>query len=176
MSYYDITDEKIFISAIQRMLRDINYMSYDDASVGITGVYDAQTRSFVMAFQRDMGLSQTGVVDLETWEILSSVHEAVLEDEAAPRAVHLFPKYSSYDIVPDVKNDLLYVIQYMLRETGAQGGAGADLVLTGIYDAKTRNAIRDFKRRNLLDDSTVIDTETLNRLFDEYEIIISSDK
>ena len=176
MSFYDIRDEKIFIAAIQRMLRDINYLTFDDPSTGITGIYDDATRHSVMSFQKDMDLSRSGTVDFETWEVLNSVHASALYDRAVPRAVYLFPRHSPYDFTPDTKDDLVFVIQYMLREVSKNGGSGADLTLTGIFDEATRSAVIDFKRRNLLDDNYILDTEALNRLFDEYEDIISSDK
>ncbi|MBQ8566103.1 MAG: peptidoglycan-binding protein [Clostridia bacterium] len=176
MSYLDITDEKNFILQIQRMLRDISYLNYDDASQGITGVYDTATRHSVTAFQRDMGLAPTGKVDTETWEILSSVHSNTINDASVPRSVYIFPRYSSYEILPDTKNSIIYVLQHMLNEISVNDESGGALEMTGIYDKATQDAVYAFKRRNLLDDTSVIDVATLNRLFDEYEIIISSSK
>jgi len=176
MSYLDITDERNFILQIQRMLRDISYLNFDDSSQGITGIYDAATRHSVTAFQRDMGLSPTGRVDIETWEILNTVHSSALDDARVPRAVHIFPMYSSYEILPESKNSIIYVLQHMLNEISVNDEGGGVVEMTGVYDKATQNAIYAFKRRNLLDDTDVIDVRTLNRLFDEYEIIISSSK
>ena len=174
MSFYDIRDEKYFISSVQRMLRDINYLNLDDAGVGITGIYDASTRDYVRSFQRDMDLNPTGSVDLETWEVLHSVHKSTLEDYEAPRAVRLFYPHSPVAFYPNDKNDLLFVIQYMLRETGYLLDGETESSLTGIYDTQTLGAISEFKRRNLLDDDGILDTGTINRLFDEYESLNSS--
>lgn len=169
MSFYDIRDEKIFISAIQRMLRDINYLNLDDGGVGISGIYDPATKEYVRAFQRDMDLKPTGTVDLETWEILRSVHKSTLEERSSPRAVKLFYPHSPVNFLPNEKNDLLYIIQMMLKETGYFLEDDRNILLTGVYDEQTLDAINEFKRRNLLDGDGVIDTATLNKLFDEYE-------
>lgn len=158
------------------MLRDISYLNYDDASQGITGVYDTATRHSVTAFQKDMGLAPTGKVDTETWEILSSVHSNTINDASVPRSVYIFPRYSSYEILPDTENSIIYVLQHMLNEISVNDERGGALEMTGIYDKATQDAVYAFKRRNLLDDTSVIDVATLNRLFDEYEIIISSSK
>ncbi len=176
MSYLDITDEKNFILQIQRMLRDIAYLNYDDSTQGVTGIYDTATRHSVTAFQRDMGLSPTGKVDIETWEILNTVHSSTLNDVSVPRAVHIFPKYSTYEILPESKDSIIYVLQHMLNEISVNDESGGIVEMTGVYDKATQNAIYAFKRRNLMDDTNVIDVDTLNRLFDEYEIIISSSK
>ena len=45
--------------------------------------------------------------------------------------------------------------------------------ITGLYDEETQDAIRIFKRKNLIDDTPIIDAATLNLLFDEYEYVIS---
>ena len=176
MSYLDITDERNFILQIQRMLRDISYFNYDDASQGITGIYDTATKHSVTAFQRDMGLTPTGKVDIETWEILNTVHSSTLDDVSVPRAVHIFPMYSSYEILPDSRDTIIYVLQHMLNEISVNDENGGIVEMTGVYDKATQNAIYAFKRRNLMDDTSVIDVATLNRIFDEYEIIISSSK
>ena len=173
MSYLDLTDERNFIIQVQRALRDINYINYEDASIGLTGIYDPSTRYAVMRFQKDMGLAPTGTVDKETWDMISSVQLTTIKDNSVPRAVSLFPKYSGYEILKDSRDGVLYVLQYMLKEIELLDDRMQSVAITGIYDEETRDAIRRLKRRNLLDDNDTIDAETLNRLFDEYEMIMS---
>ena len=174
MSFYDIRNEKHFISSVQRMLRDINYLNFDDGGVGVTGIYDATTRDYVRSFQRDMDIEPTGSVDLETWEVLQSVHRSTLDDFDSPRAVKLFYPHSPVNFHPNDQNDILFVIQYMLRETGYFLGSETETMLTGIYDTNTQNAVAEFKRRNLLESDDILDTRTINKLFDEYESLNSS--
>ena len=174
MAFLDITDTGSFVLQIQRMLRDIRYLIYDDSSVGITGVYDPATRHAVMRFQQDMGLSPTGRVDIETWETLNSVHSSTLFDSSVPRAVHMFPMYSSYEILPDSKDTLVYVLQHMLNEITVNDDTSDKIEMTGVYDKATMEAISLFKQRNLLDSTPSVDVATLNKLFDEYEIVIST--
>ena len=66
MSYIDLTNTENYVLQIQRMLRDINYYTYDDASLGITGIYDTPTRIAVMRFQEDMGIKPSGKTDIES--------------------------------------------------------------------------------------------------------------
>ena len=47
------------------------------------------------------------------------------------------------------------------------------IVLNGIYDENTQNAIKIFQRKNMLDDTGIIDATTFNRLADAYEEINS---
>jgi peptidoglycan hydrolase-like protein with peptidoglycan-binding domain len=93
-----------------------------------------------------------------------------------PRAVSIFPKYSGYEIIPDKEDGILYVLQYMLSEIALNDEKMGVVAPTGVYDEATVRAIRQFKRRNLLSDTDNVDVETLNRIFDEYERIISDSK
>ena len=68
---------------------------------------------------------------------------------------------------------MLYVIQYMLSEISLNDEAMGKIEMTGVYDIPTVNAVRRFKRRNLMDDNPLLDVMTLNRIFDEYEASIS---
>ena len=176
MSYIDLTNTENYVLQIQRMLRDINYYTYDDASLGITGIYDTPTRIAVMRFQEDMGIKPSGKTDIETWEALNSVHQSVLDESSYPRAVFLFPTRSGYEILPETENGIIYTIQYMLNEISVNDERTEELKMTGIYDAQTQNAVKAFKQRHLMGSSAQLDTATINRIFDEYESVISSDE
>ena len=174
MSYIDLTSRENAVLQIQRMLRDINYYYYDDTGLGVTGIYDTPTRLAVMSFQRDMGITPSGRVDIETWEMLNSSHIAILNERNGPRSVYLFPTRGGYEIVPESENGIIYTLQYMLNEISIKNDEGGTLQMTGKYDTQTQNGVRAFKRRHLLGDNTVLDTPTLNRIFDEYEAVISA--
>ena len=174
MAYTDIRDEEGFILQLQRMLRDINFLEYDDASVGLSGIYDSRTQYAVMEFQKENNIPPTGVVDYDTWQSINASHIKYVEDNSVPRAVSIFPKYSGYEIIPDKEDGILYVLQYMLGEIALNDEKMGVVEKTGVYDEATVNAIRQFKRRNMMDDTDTVDVKTLNRIFDEYERIISS--
>ena len=174
MAYTDIRDEEGFILQLQRMLRDINFLEYDDASVGLSGIYDSRTQYAVMEFQKENNIPPTGVVDYDTWQSINASHIKYVEDNSVPRAVSIFPKYSGYELIPDKEDGILYVLQYMLGEIALNDEKMGVVPKTGVYDEATVNAIRQFKRRNMMDDTATVDVKTLNRIFDEYERIISS--
>ncbi len=175
MSFIDLTNQENYVLQVQRMLRDINYYTYDDASLGITGIYDTPTRVSLMSFQKDMGIKPSGVVDVETWEALNSAHLTLLEENASPRAVYLFPTRAGYEILPGSKEGIIYTLQYMLNEISLNDDTVGELQMTGVYDTATQNAVKVFKRRHLMGNDAILDVRTLNRIFDDYEAVISSD-
>ena len=172
MEYFSSLDDKGFVLQIQQILRDLNFLEYNVGRVGVDGIYDDGTRREVMLFQEKYGLPKTGTVDYETWEILNKVWELRAEEEALARAVYILPRVEKYEIQPYAKDNTLFIIQHML-ETVSRDYEDISVELNGVYDEATQNAIRSFKRKNLLDDTAVIDARVFNRLADEYERVNS---
>ena len=50
---------------------------------------------------------------------------------------------------------------------------GSTFIKYSVYDESTQNAIKIFQRKNLLNDTGIIDANTFNRLADAYEEINS---
>lgn len=172
MALFNSLNDEGFVLQIQRILRDLNFIDGCVGKVGVDGVYDDGTRNEVMLFQEKYGLAPTGIVDYETWELLNKVWQVRLDENEKARAVYILPRFENYQIQPFARDNAIYVIQHML-ETISRDYEGIIVELNGIYDKDTQDAIRLFKRKNLLDDTGVIDATTFNRLADEYERINS---
>ena len=176
MALFNALDERNFIVQIQRILRDLNFLSSQNGMVGIDGIYDEGTREAVRQFQAKYGLNQTGVVDSETWTLLHTIWELRAEEAALARAVYILPRFDGYEILPFAKDNVLYIIQHMLEVISTDYEELEGIPLNGIYDAKTQNAIKIFQRKNLLDDTGIIDATTFNRLADAYENVNSQNQ
>ena len=169
-------EERNFIVQIQRILRDLNYYQTGVGAVGIDGVYDEGTKAAVKKFQQKYGLNDTGIVDSETWTLLHTVWELKNEGEALARAVYVLPRFEGYEILPFAKDNVLYIIQHMLEVISTDYEELDGIELNGIYDLKTQNAIKEFQRKNLLNDTGIIDAITFNRLADAYEVVNSQNQ
>ena len=169
MSYINSTDKEMATMQVQRMLRDIELLDNELSRVPLSGIYENETREAVREFQSKYGLEVTGVVDFDTWSALSTLHEQTRLERRGVRRVQLVPSDGDFVILPNEKNDLVYVIQYMLLTISPNHGDLAEQKFTGVYDESTVEAIRSFQRKNLLEDNGIIDGVTLEALFDEYE-------
>lgn len=176
MTLFNALDERNFIVQIQRILRDLNFFAMENGLIGIDGIYDNETREAVMQFQEKYGLQPTGVVDSATWALLHTVWELKQESEALARAVYILPRFEGYEILPFAKDNVLYIIQHMLEVISTDYEELEGIELNGIYDAKTQNAIKVFQRKNLLNDTGIIDATTFNRLADAYEQVNSQNQ
>ena len=176
MALFSALDEKNFIIQIQRILRDLNYLQSENGTVGIDGIYDEGTKNAVREFQKKYGLRETGIVDSETWTILHTIWELRAESAALARAVYILPRFEGYEILPNTKDNVLYIIQHMLEVISTDYEELEGIQLNGVYDIETQNAIKAFQRRNLLNDTGIIDATTFNRLADAYEQVNSQNQ
>lgn len=172
MAFLDSTNEALAIIQIQRILRDLELLDNEYSSVPISGVYENETRDAVKEFQAQYGLEADGIVDYETWSLLHLAHHNSRYERQGVRRVQLIPSSSYFEILPNEKNDIVYVIQYMLSQIAPNYDDFGEIAFTGVYDDDTESAILSFKRKNLLDDTSIINPATLEALFDEYEAII----
>ena len=62
MALFNSLDERNFIIQIQRILRDLSYLSTQNGMVGIDGIYDDATKNAVKDFQRKYGLDATSTL------------------------------------------------------------------------------------------------------------------
>ena len=172
MTYFDSTDERFAIMQIQRILRDLELLDNEYSSVPISGVFENETRDAVIDFQSKYDLEPTGAVDYETWSLMHLVHHDSRFERHGVRRVQMIPNTPGFSITPGQVDDIIYVIQYMLSQVSVHYDDFDEIEFTGIYDEPTQNAILSFQRKNLLDDSGIIDAPTLEALFDEYEAVI----
>lgn len=172
MAFLNSLDQEIAIMQIQRILRDLELLDNEFSSVPISGVFDNETRDSVREFQSKYGIEVTGVVDYETWSAMHKIHHSSRFERRAPRRVRLIPEKGEFAIIPGQRDDIVYVIQYMLSSISPHYDSFGELEYTGVYDSKTENAIREFQTKNLIDDTGIIDGATLEALFEEYESVI----
>ena len=173
MSYYDLNDTKNSVLEAQRILRRLDYGENGVARVKPNGIFDDDTKKLVIDFQRKYGLLPTGIIDKETWDLLHSIDEARRDAKELARAIHIFPMYENYEILPNSKDNVIYVIQHMLNEILNEHDDFTELSFNGIYDLPTQNAIKSLQRKGLLESNGILDAKTLNLLTDEYERINS---
>ena len=173
MSYYDLNNTKNSVLEAQRILRRLDYGENVVARVKPNGIFDDDTKKLVIDFQRKYGLLPTGIIDKETWDLLHSIDEARRDAKELARAVHIFPMYENYEILPNSKDNIIYVIQHMLNEILNEHDDFTELSFNGIYDLPTQNAIKSLQRKGLLESNGILDAKTLNLLADEYERINS---
>ncbi len=155
------------IESMQHMLRVLSKGDDRLLPVVADGIFGQNTRSAVMAFQRSRRRPATGVMDLETWELLVEAYdrENVLQSEAEPLIPILNPRQT---IRPGESNYHVFLVQAILRTLRCAYGGIPTLEMTGMMDAPTVAALRRFQSYSGLEPTGVLDKITWKHLARHY--------
>jgi murein L,D-transpeptidase YcbB/YkuD len=173
MAYYNLEDSSNPILQIQRILRDLERLDNNVSPIAPSGSFETDTKNAVTRFQKKYGLSPSGVVDKETWDLLHKIYEAQMDLNQLVGAIEVFPKEKNYEIPANSRDNIVYIIQHFLNEIKNEYEDFKELEFTGIYDKDTQDNIKSFQKRHLLEDNGKLNAETINLLSKEYERINS---
>ena len=157
------------IRSLQTMLRVI--AEHDPSHVRIVpdGIYGPETVRAVSTFQRNHGLSVTGITDQATWDAIVAVYEPALveQDEAYALEIILNP---GQVIRRGERNPTLYLVQGILLMLGESYGSIGPLSVTGILDDATADALATFQQLSGLPITGNLDKHTWKHLALQYPL------
>lgn len=157
------------IRSLQTMLRVLAEDSPSYKSVIPDGIYGPETMSAVASFQRNHGLSPTGVTDQQTWEAVVAEYEPALirRDSAHPLYIVLNP---GQVIRKGERHPHVYLVQAILAvlsETYESIGRPGS---TGILDDATSDALASFQMLSGLPMTGQLDKITWKHLALQYPL------
>ena len=158
---YTEQQKKEHIRELQSYLYAISMFDKNIPQILPDGVYDADTRAAVEAFQRTYGLPVTGDTDSATWNRIAAIYRDYLD--GAPAAYHVFPSRSFTACIGD-SGEVVYIIQAMLWKAAAWYDNMPKVSVCGEFDEATASAVRAFQQRSGLPDSGTVDCLTWNML------------
>lgn len=154
---------------IQQYLRLLSLYGYDIPMIIPDGIYGAETRQAISAFQFLAGLPVSGIVDYETWQALYAAYESVQNITTRSVPIYPFEEFlSDGKITVGNTLPLVYIIQIILRTIGVAYKNFENQEITGVYDVQTENNILDFQRINGIPTTGQVDRITWDRLADAY--------
>ncbi|WP_326908241.1 peptidoglycan-binding protein [Sedimentibacter sp. MB31-C6] len=139
-------------------------------AVPITGMFDSDTRTGVIEFQKTMNLPETGIVNQETWDILFSTVLGILET-IPPEAVFLprlrYPGIEYYEGIEGQYAGVV-IIQEMLLYISIAVPQIPPVEINGVYDEATAAAVTEFQNLVGLEPTGIVDENTWSMLEDIY--------
>lgn len=132
------------VRELQVRLRLAKYLALYD----VDDRFGMITREAVVKFQRDNGLSATGIVNQQTWSVLLARTRAPSEAELNNTDI------GSWFVAPE-QTGYMMELQHRLRQVGLYQGA-----VDGAFNATTRRAIEAWRSRIGLPVSEVMDERT----------------
>lgn len=166
------------VRTIQRYLNRIsrNYPAIPRVTVN-EGVFNADTRKAVIAFQQIFGLTVDGIVGKATWYRIREIYNAVKRlAEIYSEGIALEEVERLYSTVlrrGSRGNEVRYV-QYYLDFLAEFNNRLPTLSIDGIFGAATQAAVEEFQRQNGLTVDGIVGRNTWNALVTAYDNIIYS--
>lgn len=93
-------------------------------------------------------------------------------EQVLPNPIKPFPCISDYVVSVGCHDDLVDVIQIMLRMLNIYYDCFGNVPIGGMYDISTENAIKAFQSANGLGVTGCVDLLTWNRLAEEYNTAV----
>lgn len=163
----NLRNEQLAIIEIQQNLLELFEAGYDLPYVIPDGIYGSVTRKAVSEFQRTNKIPSTGIVDFETWTLLTNAALAAVTDRRDASGIFPFSvSLSSGKIKKGEKFDLVAIVRIMLGQLS--GFDYEDTVISGIFDDDLEKRIIDFQKLNLIEPTGEINKETWNKLAASY--------
>lgn len=160
------------VRSLQTMLR---ILAEDDDSLSPVipdGIYGAQTRKAVSAFQRKYGLAVTGVTDQATWERIVAAQTDALTRLAPAEPLQLILNANQV-LHRGERHPYLYLVQAMLIGIAESYGSITAPQVTGVLDAPTADALSSFQYLCALAQTGELDKITWKHLALHYPLAVN---
>lgn len=132
------------IQELQRYLHDISYYDPNIPRIIPDGIYGNETADAVRAFQRQYGLSDNGETNPATWERIVEVYREFVETLA--QSLDVFPRDVGKIIGEGDDGLPVLVIQSILLTLSSEYPDIPPVTITGVYNAETMRAVREFQK------------------------------
>ena len=160
------------VANLQRYLRQLAYWEKSIPQPPVDGVWESRTEAALREYQRLRGLPVTGRADFETWERLYADYRASLAAHSPPRQASIFPIYpENYVITEGSTGFAVTALQYMLSELRHSYAYLENLVISGVYDGQTANAVQRFQAENGIFGESGVGLATWNAITDQYNTL-----
>lgn len=158
-------DDAVFEA--QSYLRNIGRLDTDISRVVPDGIFAAETTDAVKSFQRKYGLSETGIIDFETWELIKSKNsEAVFAASEPIQIVRITNE--DLPLRKGMDNTLVYTLHLMLNSAAQRYDNFTPLPLQSLFDENTEREVRRWQRVISVEESGEVDKTTWNYLAEFY--------
>ena len=162
-----MTEKQSEIYELQTMLRLIAQTDGTIPLINPDGIFGSETERAVLAFQSNMGLPTTGIVDFGTWNAITNAYRISKSFMRCGLALFPFPG-NNYEVMQGEESDLVYIIQILLSGIEVVYDIFSKTDISGIYDEKTARAVRTFQKLNRLPVTGSVNAETWDRLANDH--------
>ena len=140
-------DTGMGVRTVQYYLAFLGFFLPNLPPIGITGVYDEDTRDAVYTFQSQNGLVVDGIVGRDTWIAIQQAYNMLLSNLPAEYQAYSDQIYPGRFLVFGDTGEAVRQLQSNLRIISLNDPAIPEVAVTGVYDAATQNAVLALQRQ-----------------------------
>lgn len=155
------------VATLQYLIEYISIFYRSVQPTGVDGIFGQQTNNALISFQRTFGLPETGTTTPDTWRALFGVYEAIIKVVFPVAPEQNFPGV----LEQGDSGEPVRLLQRYLNVIAQYYGDIPTLDEDGIFGSRTRNAIYEFQRLYLFEDTGVVDSVTWYRIVELYNYI-----
>jgi len=167
-TFLEIGSQGDDVATLQYLIEYISIFYRSVQPTSVDGIFGQQTVNALNSFQRTFGLPETGTTTPQTWMALFGVYEAILKVVFPVTAEQTFPG----TLQQGDSGESVRLLQRYLNVIAQYYGDIPTLDEDGVFGSRTRNAIYEFQRLYLFEDTGVVDSLTWYRIVELYNYIV----
>ena len=156
----------------QSYLRNIGRLDSDISNVVPDGIFAAETTEAVKSFQKKYGLEETGIINLETWELIKNKNSEAVFTASEPVQIVRITK-EDLPLIKGMDHPLVYTLHLMLNNVAERYDNFTPLPLQSLFDENTEREVRRWQRVISHTESGQVDKVTWNNLAEFYLLPVS---
>lgn len=162
------------VRTLQYYLSIIAYFNGALEPVPLNEVFDSATIDAVERFQSFYGLPVTGIVDNETWNIISRIYLETVSSLPAGYQGNAAKLYPGYFLSKGMRNENVADLQTYLSRISQVIPEIPNLSVTGYFGDQTEAAVREFQRLYGIPISGAVGPVTWSQIAKEYDAIVGA--
>ena len=161
--------------SVERIQRQLNRISRNYPLIpkiqSVDGIFGADTRDAVIAFQSTFNLEPDGIVGKQTWYKIQYIYVAVKKlaqlDSEGLKYSDIQKQFTTALSFGDT-GEPIQALQYYLKYVGIYNHALTPIEVTGTFDSATEQALRSFQTFYGLEPTGILNLNTINKLNQVY--------
>lgn len=136
--------------------------------IAIDSVFGEKTRDAVLAFQRQFGLPQDGIVGRQTWNAIQDQYDAILRSLPEEYKSYSSLLYPGYFITTGATGKVVEQLQTFINTIAEYNPSVPSVTVDGVFGSGTQEAVRAIQRLNGQNPSGAVGPLTWNVIVNMY--------
>jgi peptidoglycan hydrolase-like protein with peptidoglycan-binding domain len=164
-------DKRPQVTLLQFFLNILSLYYNTIPGVTITGIFDPETRTSVIEFQKTMGLPVTGIVNPENWDIIYKIILTIFETLPVETVYLPYIPYADREYIKGfgIEQPGVFAIQVMLASISLFMPSIPLVNVNGMFDEETERAVIAFQNLYGIEPTGTVNETTWNELMRVYQ-------